>query len=154
MFWYAVLVISWALWLPFADKTRWRELFPVSVLASLLAFFTDLLMYHDKLWEYDGGILTPILVNGFGIYIVITYLFIQWLPRQKTFWPMAAYWFVWNGVASLIEYIEIKTGHMAYHLWWNIGWSYVADTLLYYIFYQYHKAFQLERLSPKSPDTQ
>jgi hypothetical protein len=146
MFSLAVFIISWAAWLIFADKRRWRELTPVSLFAALLGAQTDIIMHYYRLWEYDPALVVEIL-DDTGIYIVVTYLFIQWLPKNRSPRVMFGYWFVWTALAITVEFIFLATGHIHYHRWWNIGWSYLADWLLFGIFYLYHKVLRLEKLS-------
>jgi len=145
MFWLIRFILEWSVWLVFADKKRWREIFPVCILACMLAWITDASTHHYKLWEYDMGFISE-LSNSFGIYIVVTYLFIQWLPDRRFFMRMLAYWFIWTTVAISIEYIHLKTGHMTHHQWWTLWHSYIADWVIFWLFYQYHKVFQLAKL--------
>jgi len=150
MFFIVSCIIVLGTWLIFADKTRWRELIPVSFFAGFVGSLTDTIVCHYRLWDYyDPLIPQPILMLGddLTIYIVVTYLFIQWLPTKRKFWNMVLYWFMWTAVAITIEWIHIKTGHMDHHLWWSYWHSYVADWLLFFIFYKYHQIFQFEKLS-------
>jgi hypothetical protein len=150
MFFIARFIIVWAIWLIFADKKRWREIFPVSIFAALLGSTTDTITSHYKLWRYHGdGVDLWLLktMDDLGIYIVVAYLFIQWLPTKRTFLRMAGYWFVWTGLAISIEWLHIVTGHMEHYLWWGYICSYAADWFLFWLFYQYHKLFRLERLN-------
>lgn len=148
MFHFVVFITSWIVWILFSDKKRWREILPVSFLASMLACLTDMVVQHYPLWQYQGG--NPMfinLANNAGIFLVVTYLFIQWLPKKQTFWRMAAYWFVWTGAAISLEYLYDRTGLLVYHQWWNIGFSYPADWFLFALFYYYHRLFRFEKLS-------
>jgi hypothetical protein len=43
-FFYARFVISWTCWLLFADKTRWKEIIPVCLFASLLSLVTGVIV--------------------------------------------------------------------------------------------------------------
>jgi|GEM_PF-655146 hypothetical protein len=147
-YYYIRFAIEWIVWLTFADKKRWREILPVCFFASLFSAVTDTLVHHYPLWMFDYSISAiPELLDDFGIYIVVTYLFIQWLPSHHTLWRMLSYWFVWTSLAISIEFIHLKTGHMTYHQWWKIWYSYIADWILFWIFYQYYKAFKFEKLS-------
>lgn len=148
MFWLISFTISWGLWLMFADKKRWRELFPVSFIAMAYALTTDVIMHYYPLWVYDDQkTVIPELVNAFGIYPVVTYLFIQWLPQKKTFLRMLWYWFIWTGSMIAVELAHIKTGHMKYPLWWNIYHSYIANLFILWTFYKLYELFQFEKLS-------
>ncbi len=146
-FWYILFAIEWLIWLIFADKVRWRELLPVSFFASLLGATTDVITHHIPLWTYDNNnSFIPHLLNDWGIYIVVTYLFIQWLPQRRTFRSIFWYWFVWTAMVIIIEFIYIETGHMHYHNGWSLWKSYCADWILFSILYQFHKIFHLEKL--------
>jgi len=149
MFFIISFIIELLIWLIFADKTRWRELLPVGFFAGFLGSMTDTIVCYYRLWDYhDPSIPNVILELGddLTIYIVITYLFIQWLPKKRKFWNMLLYWFIWTGLAITIEWIHIATGHMHHHKWTYI-YSYGADWLLFWIFYKYHQIFKLEKLS-------
>jgi hypothetical protein len=132
----------------FSDKERWREIFPVSLLASMLGCLTDMIMQYYPLWQYqDGNPMFIHSVNDFGVFLVVTYLFIQWLPKRQTFWRMAAYWFIWTGAVISLEFFYNRTGRLVYHQWWNIWCSYLADWFLFALFYSYHRLFRFEKLS-------
>lgn len=151
MFFIGSFIISWAVWLVFADKKRWRELFPVALLAGFAGALSDVLMERYKLWMYytngkeQAGMIETL--DDLGIYVVVTYLFIQWLPKNKTIWKMTGYWFIWTAIVIGIEWIYVKTGHMKHHNWWTFWHSYIADWLLFWLFYQYHKDFRLKKLN-------
>lgn len=148
MFHLAVFVASWVVWILFSEKKRWRELLPVSFFASMLGCLTDMIMGCYPLWQYqDGHPMFIHLANDFGIFLVVTYLFIQWLPKKQTFWPMTAYWFIWTAFTISIELYYDWTGRLIYHQWWNIWFSYLADWSLFAIFYSYHRLFRFEKLS-------
>jgi len=148
MFWIIRFAAEWLVWLIFADKKRWREIFPVSLLATAYGATTDIIIDHYRLWQYDDQTsMLPALVNTWGIYVVVAYLFIQWLPTHKTFMRMCGYWFVWTGAMIIFEWFHFITGHITYPMWWTIYHSYFADWILFTIFYQYYKVFQFERLS-------
>jgi hypothetical protein len=86
-------------------------------------------------------------MDVFDVYIVVTYLFIQWLPRKQSFFRMFSYWFAWTGFAIIIEFFQIKAGHMAHYHGWSLLYSYVFNWVLLRIFYQYHKILRLDKLS-------
>lgn len=143
-----VFIASWIIWILFSDKKRWREIFPVCFLASMLGCLTDMIMHWYPLWQYqDGHPMFIHIANDFGVFFVVTYLFIQWLPKRQTFWHMMAYWFVWTGAAISLELFYNRTGRLVYHQWWNIWCSYLADWFLFALFYSYHRLFKFEKLS-------
>ncbi|MEG6586203.1 CBO0543 family protein [Dendrosporobacter sp. 1207_IL3150] len=148
MFYYIRFTIVVICFILFTDKKRWRELLPVSLLASCLAGFTDIITFYYPLWRYLGE--HPLLIallDNIGIYPVVTYLFIQWLPKEQTLPRMLRYWLYWTTFAISIEYIHIHMKKMQYGLWWHMGWSYLADWVLFTIFYSYHKILKLSKLS-------
>jgi hypothetical protein len=149
MFYVIWFLLAWIIWLLFADKSRWREMLPVCIFAKTLALATDVLVVHYPLWEYIGSPLLIHLADDLGIYPVVTYLFIQWLPASRRIEPMLGYWLVWTTVAIAIELIYVSSEHMRYHQWWNMWYSYVADWFLYWLFYQFRRLLKLERLSVK-----
>ncbi len=149
-FYYIRFAVFWALWLILADKSRWREIFPVCLFASLLGTGTDIAQHYYPLWMFDyNASMLPELSDDFGVYIVITYLFIQWLPERRTPGPMLLYWFAWTSFTLALEWLHLKLGHMTYHQWWRIWHSYIADWLLFWIFYGYYRLFNFEKLARK-----
>lgn len=147
MFYIAWFISAWIAWLKFADKTRWREIFPVCIFAMCLALATDVLMFYYPLWEYVGPPHLIHLADDMAIYPVVTYLFIQWLPDSGTVKGMIMYWLIWSTIALSIELIYVNFGYMQYYLWWSTWHSYAADWLLYWLFYQFHCILRLEKLS-------
>ncbi|KJS03829.1 MAG: hypothetical protein VR68_00510 [Peptococcaceae bacterium BRH_c4a] len=147
MLYVVLFILSWGAWLFFADRKRWRELFPVSIFASFLGSVTDNIMHYYKLWEFHSEHpLLPRLLDDLGIYMVLPYLFIQLLPKRRTLWIMLAYWVIWTGFAIGLEWVHLVTNHMEHHLWWNLWYSYAADWFLFWLFYHFHRIFQLSRL--------
>jgi hypothetical protein len=142
---FGVFSIAWAAWFIFADKRRWREIAPVSLFAALLGGLSDVVMHYYQLWEYEHTLAAELL-DDLGIYIVVSYLFIQWLPGNRSITAMFGYWFAWTAVSFSVEYIFVSTGHLQYDKWWNMGWSYLADWLLFGMFYTYYKMLRLEKL--------
>jgi len=150
MFYIISCLISWIIWILFADKKRWRELFLVGIFASLLGSVTDVIMHHYMLWGYPANkSLLPLLLDDISVYIIIPYLFIQWLPSQRTLLSMLCYWFCWTLVTIGIEEIYQVTGHMKYYKWWNIWCSYLSDWFLFWLFYKFHKLFRLRLISSR-----
>jgi PAS domain S-box-containing protein len=149
MFFIIGFIIVWIVWLLFADKQRWRELFPVAIFGSFLALISDIIVLTNyKLWAYhDPHNWRAYLLDDLGIYMVTIYLFIQWLPRQNTFKRMFVYWFIWSGFCLAIEWIHLFTNNMSHYKWWNLGWSYLFGWFLFWLFYQFHKIFSLEKLN-------
>ena len=147
LFYVGCFILSWIVWFVFADIRRWREIVPVCILAKALALATDVLVFYYPLWEYIGPPQLIHLADDLAIYPVVTYLFIQRLPKERSTGNILKYWIFWTTVALIIELIYVYTGHMRYHQWWNTWHSYAADWILYWLFYQFHRVFHLEKLS-------
>ncbi len=150
MFFIIRFMLVWTIWLIFADKKRWRELFSISFFASAVGSTTDHLMHYYDLWRYQDKLINRFVLNAmddWGIYIVVTYLFIQWLPRNRSIKNMVPYWIIWTSVAISIEFIHIKTNHMIHKNGWTFMHSYIADWVLFYVFYKVYLLFKYDRLS-------
>lgn len=150
MFYILRIIICGLIWLFLADKKRWRELLPVGFLAGFIGSTTDNIMHHYELWSYHENkvhAIIPELTDDWLVYMVATYLFIQWLPQERKLISLLKYWFVWTGVAVGIEVIHTITDHMEYHKWWNLGHSYLMDWILFWVFYKFHEIFKLHELS-------
>ncbi len=149
-FFYARFLIAWTCWLLFADKTRWKEMLPVCIFGSFLGLITDQFTdWYIPYWEYYGSEPKIIrnLMDDFDVYVVVIYLFIQWLPKKRLFSNLFFYWFAWTAFAITIEYSHVKTGHMTHYHGWTFWHSYLSDWILFWIFYQFHKGLQLDKLS-------
>lgn len=150
MFFIARCIIIWIIWLIFADKRRWKEILPVCILASFLGVVADIIVDEYPYWDYMDNDIHPLyleLGDEFEIFPLVTYLFIQWLPKKETLWSMFSYWFLWTGLAIIIEYIHLITGHMDHSYGWTIVHSYIADWILLWLFYKFHKILELKKLS-------
>lgn len=148
LFWLVGFIVSWLFWFKFANKKRSKEIFPVGIFASWISFTIEAGMHYIyELWSYSDQAIYPLFGNAFGIYIVVPYFFIQWLPLQKTFNKLLLYFFVWTCFAILFEYIHWYFLQIEYHYWWNIGYSYIADWILFWVFYKYYIATDLHKLS-------
>ena len=148
MFFWGRYIIVWTIWVVFADKTRWRELFSIAIYASLLGMITDhLLSDYYVLWSYNGQpkIIKQVL-DDIGIYIVTTYLFIQWLPKKKKLISLLFYWFIWTAIAVGIEWLHLVLDKMNHHKWWSLWFSYMSDWFLLWVFYKVHQIFKYEKL--------
>lgn len=143
-------ILAWSIWLIFADKRRWKEIIPVCIFASFLGVVSDILVEHYPYWEYLDDSVHPLVLelgDEFEIFPTVTYLFIQWLPKQPSLWNMFFYWFLWTSLAILIEHVHLITGHMEHSFGWTLWHSYIADWILFWLFYQYHKVLDLKKLS-------
>lgn len=138
-----LFVLSWICFSFFADKQRFFSLAPTCYIAMYLACTTDLLVHHYPLWDYPAPNKMQTywrhLLHDLGIYPVVTYLFLQTLPIRQNTLTLVRHIFHWSLFAIFIEWLAIKAGVMKHQLWWNFGYSYASDWLLYLIFYSHHK---------------
>lgn len=151
MFYILFFLFVWGIWLILADRARWRELFPVSILAAACGSIVDTVATHYGLWHYNGHLVyaTRVLDN-LGIYVVTPYLFIQYFPKKKTAGRITFYWLVWLLIAGLIEWIHLAAGLMIHGEDWNMPISLIMDGALLALFYGYYRLFQLERLAVRN----
>lgn len=148
MFWIISFILSWLVWLMFANKNRWKEIMPVCIFASWLSFILESWMHYVyTLWSYTELPILSLLGNGFGVYIVVPYFFIQLLPHKPALKTMLVYFFLWSNFAIIFEFFHWYLLKIEYHLWWNIGYSYLADWLLFWIFYKFYVGTDLEKKS-------
>lgn len=138
-FWIGQFIFSWTMWFAFAKRGRWHKYLPVCIFASWLSLIVEAIMIYYNLWSYSGHPLLALFINAFGIYLVTIYLFIQWLPDNCSAKSMFWYYFKWTLAVILFECVHAWLGHISYHKWWNIGYSYLSDWLLFWLFYNYHK---------------
>jgi hypothetical protein len=148
LFWPVEFILSWLVWFIFANKKRWKEIIPVSIFASWTSFILETwIHYVYNLWSYSGLPIFSLFANAFGIYIVVPYLFIQLLPHERSLVKMFVYFFLWTVFAIILEFFHWYLLKIEYHLWWNIGYSYVSDWVLFGIFYKFYVITNLEKLS-------
>lgn len=144
-FWIGQFIFSWTMWLIFAQRGQWHKYLSVCIFASWLSLVVEAIMVYYTLWSYSGHPLIGLLVNGFGVYIVTLYLFVQWLPTDHSFKALFWYFFKWTLAAIIFELIHASLGHITYYKWWNIGYSYLADWFLFWLFFKYHLFVSTER---------
>lgn len=131
-----VFIFSWTMFLLFGNKKRIPELFPSALFSSYLALFTDILMEKYELWSYTDPPLSPQgikLLLGFGIYFIVAYLFMQFLP--VSWWKKLIYTFFWTLFAIIFEYFYLKNGLIKHHMWWTLWMSYLADWIIFGLIY-------------------
>jgi hypothetical protein len=136
-------ILSVLLFLIFGDKKKLPVFTHTSLVASLIATMTDLLMIPYPLWNYPSqtswNLFYKQMIHTFTVYPVVVYLFLQTLPRKQTFITVARHIFYWTIPCILLEWISLKIKYIEHGLWWNLGYSYLADWILFSLFYIYHK---------------
>lgn len=139
-----LFIISWISFFIFADKSRFHQFYPTCLFAAYLSCAVDFLATeHYVLWDYPKGTRTQTylyhVLQQWGVYFVVVYLFLQKLPKKQKLLTFIPYVFYWTLIALMIEWIAVKTGFMKHEKWWGLQWSYVADWALYFLFYFHHK---------------
>ena len=135
-------IICWLTFLFFSNKKKFPLFITTVYLGIILALITDLMMFVYPLWHYPGTKIEQFciqLLNGFGIYFVVIYFFLQSLPKKQTVITVARHVFHWSLFVILFEMLYLYIGFIKHGLWWNLGFSYVADWFLFIIFYIHHK---------------
>ena len=137
-----LFILSWVAFFLFADKKKFPLYVVTGYVAIILAFITDLLMFVYPLWQYPGTSIEMFwvqMINSFGLYFVVTYLYLQTLPKKQTIFTVAKHIFYWSLFAIILEFILLSIGFIEHGLWWHLGLSYTADWLLFFIFYMHHR---------------
>jgi hypothetical protein len=128
------LPLAIACWLCFdrvVDRTRLPDLLVYGLFGAVLATVQDRLVLLYHLWEYvDFG---PVdthakiaLLISLSAAPIFAMRFAQGLsPDPAVPWLRIAKFTL---VAMLPEVLGLVTGHIRYHLWWNVGWSVLAYT--------------------------
>lgn len=136
-------IISWACFIFFGNKKKFSLIAPTCYVAIILALITDLLMFLYPLWNYESETKIQLfekqMLNSFGIYFVVTYLFLQTLPKKQNIFNVGLHILYWTILCISIEILAFKLGYISYGLWRNLGWSYLVDWILFLIFYAHHK---------------
>nr|WP_106779269.1 CBO0543 family protein [Lysinibacillus timonensis] len=135
-------LISWIVFFSFSNRKKFPLYMVTGYMGVTLALITDLLMYIYPLWYYPGTKIELFciqLLNGFGIYFVTIYFFLQSIPKKQTVLSMTLHILNWSIFVIILELIYLYFGFIKYGLWWNIGFSYVADWILFIVFYFHHK---------------
>ena len=91
-----IFIRPWSLYLLFADK-GYREIIPVCVFASYLGSIADYITHYFPYSKYFSADLHPLtveLLDDLAIFPIVTYLFIQWLPKEQSIRNMFSYLFI------------------------------------------------------------
>lgn len=137
-----VFIFSWTAFLLYGDKKRIPELFPSAMFSSFLAIFTDILMAKYELWSYLDAPLSGEgikLFLGFGIYVIVAYLFIQFIPASLS--SKILYTFFWTIFAVIFEYFYLKNGLIKHHMWWTLWMSYLSDWIIFGLIYLQYRFY-------------
>lgn len=108
----------------------------------ILALITDLLVFVYPLWNYPGTELETFaiqLLNGFRLYFVVIYFFLQTLPKIQTISSVTRHIFYWSILTIMLELFYLYIDFIEHGLWWNTGFSYIADWILFISFFLHHK---------------
>lgn len=151
LFPYVVFTLSWASFFLFADKKKFTLYLPTCYFAILLALTSDIIVQHYPFWQYAGNVWVEFL-DDLGVYFVVPYLFLQTLPTGKNGSAIAKHIFLWSLLGLFLEWLAVRVGFMKYDLGWSLATSYLADWVLYYIFYRHYKLLiHLRRTTEQCP---
>lgn len=135
--------VSWLCFIIFGNKKKFFAFSPTCYVAIILGFATDLLINYYPLWSYPAKSDTieciRLLLDDLGVYFVVTYLFLQTVPKRKTVTSIGVHIFLWTIPAICLELIALSTQSMKHGLWWSIYLSYFADWVLFAFFYFHHR---------------
>jgi hypothetical protein len=150
VFFTTVFIVSWLCFWIFANKKKFFQFLPSCYIAIILAYTADFIAdKYPSLWHYPASTtlqrISIELSDDYGVYPVVVYLFIQWLPKTQNIWSMFRYILLWTTFCILLEYIAVKIGSEVYGPLWNIGKSYVADWILFLFFYSHYKWWRKNR---------
>jgi hypothetical protein len=120
---------------------------------AALASIQDRLMLIYPLWEYrDTGLIDSHLEISFLISMsaapIFAMRFAQGLkPGGRLPWGRVTRYTV---VSMLPELVAVRSGHIHYHNWWNIGWSCLAYLPIWTVIWLIHRWVTLSR-PPSAP---
>lgn len=138
-----IFIVSWLSFILFADKKKFFIFSPTCYVAIILGFATDLLIHYYPLWDYpaqkDLHCIFRYYLDDVGIYFVTTYLFLQTLPKNQKLSRVALHIFLWSLLSIAIEAIALLTNSMIHDMWWTPYYSYIADWILFILFYSHYR---------------
>ncbi len=132
----SVFIFTWITFTLYGNFKRLPELFPSALFASYLALFTDILMEKYELWSYIDAPLSGQAIKlllGFGLYPIVGYLFMQFLP--ESLWKKLIYTFFWTLFAITFEFVYLSLGIIEHHMWWTLWMSYISDWIIFFLIY-------------------
>jgi hypothetical protein len=144
-----LFVVSAIIFFIFADKSKLYKFLPTCYLAAILDLYTDLVTSHFPFWHYKTAMVYQQIIvhplNTFGIYFVITYLFLQTLPMKQSIIKISIHIFFWLIPVIIIELIAQRVGVLVYSYGWNIFYSFLSDIFLFLIFYFHYKVSEKQK---------
>lgn len=139
----SLFVLSWIIYIILADKSKIDRFLSTVYFGMLVALMSDLFMHVVELWAFniDDRLQTFIArwLTSWGVYFVIMYMFLQWLPKEQTLWSIFRYLFYWTTFSIVAEWFFVKMGWFLHKGWWNLFHSYWADWVLFLVFYFHFK---------------
>lgn len=149
MYFVILWILSWIAFFLFADRSRVREFFGAMMFTAFLGLFTDLVMVRYQLWSYSG-LPQPLyvipLTLDFGIYPVVSFIFLQWLPQK---WGLIFRRSIYCSIAAiLLEWMTMVSGHMKHHMWWNLNFSFLSDLLIFLMISSVYRFYGREYGAP------
>jgi len=150
MFFSGMFVLALTGYLVLVDGRRWRSLSFIGLIALALALIAELVGQVYPAWDFVGEEKWLFIsLSNASVYTLCAVLFIQWYPFNRVKWQRFAYWVAWTTLSGALEVVYTRTGHMIYFENWTLWHSYAADWLLFWIYYQCYRCFQIEKLDKK-----
>lgn len=136
------ICIFWSSCFLVFDKKKFLSYLPTIYLGAALAFMSDILALIYPIWIYHAPNNTIRLLrnimNEFGIYVPIIYLYLYTMTKYKEKFIVFAIWIL---ISAIVEIIFLEIGDYSYRDWWSFIKSIIADLFLYSTFYFHHKLY-------------
>ncbi|MFB5188881.1 cupin domain-containing protein [Alicyclobacillus fastidiosus] len=130
-----VFLGAWVCLLLFGDRKQFRRVFPSVAVGVIMSLASDIITNQYPFWKYhDNEFLPPVVVqllDDFGIYPCIAYLFVQHIPTSAKKWIIYTACWVAGGMG--VEWVMAYQGYLTYGLGWNLGWSFAADCAIFIV---------------------
>jgi hypothetical protein len=144
-----LFVFSWAFFFFFADKSKLYLFLSTIYFGIITALMSDLFMHVVELWAFNVESRLQTFISrwsvAWGIYFVVMFFFLQWLPKKQTWWTMFKYLFYWTTFSILAEWLFVEMKWFIHKSWWNLLHSYWSDWVLYIIFYCHFRWIEHKR---------
>ena len=142
MFYLPLAALTWVSTAWMLDRRHFPGLLLYGLVGSALASVQDRLMLVYPLWEYkDTGLVSSHLAISFVISLsaapIFAMRFAQGL-RAGAGIPLRRL-LRYTVVSMLPELVALRSGHIYYHNWWNIVWSFLAYLPIWTVIWLVHR---------------
>ncbi|UOF88952.1 cupin domain-containing protein [Fodinisporobacter ferrooxydans] len=142
MFFIFIFLISWASFLLFSNKKRIHELYQSSLIGMMMSLTSDAVTSFHPFWFYNDpethlSKFVIQMLDDFGVYPVISYLYIQYMPNSVRKW--LKYTWCWTLAGITIEYMMVNRGYITHQLGWSLSLSYISDWIIFGLLTLHHQ---------------